>query len=83
MQQKKMSFDKLIFIGFGKGWQKTLAAIFKSLGGIISKPTAFFMSSLLKSSNIYSEFVPSCARRRNWRDLIFRSILNTIDARVI
>ena len=54
----KMPFDKLLFITFDEGWHKTLAAIFTSLGGIISKPTAFFMSSALKSSNISSGFVP-------------------------
>ena len=48
----KIPFDKLLFIAFDKGWHKTLAAIFTSLGGIILKPTAFFMSSALKSSNI-------------------------------
>ena len=53
----KMPFDKLLFIAFGKGWHKTLAAIFTSLGGITSKPTVFFMSSAVKSSNISSGFV--------------------------
>ena len=53
----KMPFDKLLFIAFGKGWHKTLAAIFTSLGGITLKPTVFFMSSALKSSNISSGFV--------------------------
>ena len=33
-------------------------AIFTSLEGIISKLTAFFMLSVLKSSNISSGFVP-------------------------
>ena len=54
----KMTFDKLLFPAFDKGWHKTLAAIFTSLGGFIWKPTVFFMSSPLKSSNISSEFVP-------------------------
>ena len=34
---RKMPFDKLLSIAFNKGCQKTLAAIFTSLGGIISK----------------------------------------------
>ena len=51
-------FGKLLFISFDKGLHKTLAAIFTSLRGIISKPKAFFMSSALKSSNISSGFVP-------------------------
>ena len=53
----KMPFDKLLFIAFDKGCHNTLAAIFKSLGGIISKPTDFFMSSALKGPNISSWIV--------------------------
>ena len=53
-----MSFDKVLFIPFDKGWHKALAAIFTSLGRIISKPTAFFVSSTFKSLNNSSGFVP-------------------------
>ena len=53
-----MPFDKLLFIVFEKGWHKTLAAIFASLGGIISKPIAYFFLSALKISNLSSGFVP-------------------------
>ena len=55
----KMPFDKLLFIAFDKGWYKRIAAIFASLEGIISKPTACFMLSALKSSNISSGLVPN------------------------
>ena len=78
----KMPFDKLLFIAFGKGWHKTLAAIFTSLGGITSKPTVFFMSSALKSSNISSGFVLQ-ALLEDVIEGIFRNSLNTIDARMI
>ena len=53
-----MSFDKVLFIPFDKGWHKTFAAIFTSLGRIISKPTAFFVSSTFKSLNNSSGFAP-------------------------
>ena len=53
-----MPFDKLLFIVFEKGWHKTLAAIFASSGGIISKPIAYFFSSALRISNLSSGFVP-------------------------
>ena len=36
----KMPFDKLLFIPLYRGCHRTLAAIFTSSGGIISKPTA-------------------------------------------
>ena len=47
----KVPFDIFFF------WQKTIAAIFTSLGGFVSRPTDFFVSSVLKSLNIYFAFV--------------------------
>ena len=54
----RMPFDKLLFIAIDKGFHKTLAANFISLGGIISKRTTFFVSIALKSLNISSGFAP-------------------------
>ena len=38
---RKTAFDKLLLIAFDNGWNKTFAATFANLGGIISKLTAF------------------------------------------
>ena len=61
-----------------------LAAIFTSLGGLISKPTACFMSKALKNLNVFSAiFFAKTVRRWNCVDLISGSNLNGIDARMI
>ena len=79
----KMVFDKLLFIALGNGWQKTLAAIFTSLVGIISKATAFYVTCNQNFKCFFWICSRSIARRCNSEDLIFRSSRNTIDARRI
>ena len=44
----RMPFDALLFIAFDKGLHKTLAAIFTSVRGIISKPRPFLCQVHLK-----------------------------------
>ena len=36
---RKSSFDELLFIAVENRWNRTLSAIWKSLGGIMTKPT--------------------------------------------